>query len=184
MLKILLLYSLLTTYSGEMGPPLPNITPLQELVERRAFILQTKLEPLDSQQIALSAINAGYITKLDPLLIIAIIEIESRYDKRAKSSVGFKGLTQVSKIVANHIAERLKMVRYNLFDIDNNILFGSIFMADLIRQYSKLLKALTIYNKGIGNYLKNPGISNYAKAVYGRYRYLKKIYREPLYCAK
>lgn len=185
LLQTLTLLSLLSTFSDNIGPETPNLAPLQELIEKRAFTLQTKLEPLDSYNIAISAINVGIETRIDPLLFLALIEIESRYDKKAKSKKGCKGLTQVSSKIGDVISNKLNLKNYNLYNIYDSIKIGGTFLSDLLKQFPNILIGLTIYNKGYGNWIKNPEISNYAYAIKKRYNYLKKLYnKEKFYVNK
>jgi soluble lytic murein transglycosylase-like protein len=158
--------------------------PLQELIEKRAYLLQTKLEPLDSSQISISTINVSKNLNVNPFLILAVIEIESRYDKKAKSKKKCRGLTQVSQKTGKNIATKLGLTQYNLDDIKDNILIGVSFLKEILQSHPRLLTALTIYNRGLGNFKKNPKISNYAHAVVKRFRYLKSIYKTNIFCTK
>lgn len=181
MLKALLLFTLLTSESNLCQAP--DVAPIQELVDKRAHILQTKLESGDSYKIAMAATRPE-IT--NPLLILALIEIESRYDKRGKSKKGCLGLTQLSRRTAKAVAQKLGIAVHDLYDIFDNILISSAFLDEILHFHRRLLDALTIYNKGIVNWLDNPTPSGYSFATVRRYRLLQKELSKEnsLFCSK
>jgi soluble lytic murein transglycosylase-like protein len=167
-----------------LAPEPANVVPLQELVEKRAYVLQTPLESTDSYEIAAAATDVGIKFKLSPAFIIALIEIESRYSKKAKSKKGCKGLVQISKRTGKYLIDKFGIVG-DIEEIKNNIYLGVAYLHELIEQHGPLLKALTIYNKGYGNWVNNPEISGYAFAITKRYNYLKHlIHDDGLTCRK
>jgi soluble lytic murein transglycosylase-like protein len=125
MLQAIVLISLLSVTSGNYdnyGPPLPAETvQLQEFVQKRSFLLQNPVNSDDAAQIAVSAINAGDEYKIDPFIILALIEIESRYDSKAKSKKRCLGLTQMAANTAKGIAKGLGVLKYSLFTINDKI---------------------------------------------------------------
>jgi soluble lytic murein transglycosylase-like protein len=157
-----------------------NINPiaLQEVIEKRAFVLKTDLEPYDSEQIALTTLEVSKEFNLDISLILAIIELESRYEKRAKSKKGCLGLTQVSKRTGKYIANKFDIKTYSLTTIKDGILIGVAYLKELLIQFKTLPAAITIYNKGIVQWLDNPKTSGYAKKVIKRAKYLKSLIRK------
>jgi soluble lytic murein transglycosylase-like protein len=150
---------------------------MMELIEKRAFVLQTHLEPFDSEDIATAVMAAREEFRIDPALILAVIEIESRYEKKAKSKKGCKGLIQMSKWVGKSIAGRLNIENYNIFDIRTNIRMGGYFIRELLDSYKDVRKALTVYNKGIVKWLDNPHVSGYSYSVAKRFHLLKGLMR-------
>jgi soluble lytic murein transglycosylase-like protein len=185
-LQILTLLLSLTNGANRCLAPEPaDVTPLQELVEKRAFVLQTKLEPNDSFTIATAATEVGEQFKLSPVFILALIEIESRYNKKAKSKKGCQGLVQLSKQTSKYLIVKFHTTGDVFVDIRNNIFLGIAYLHELIEQQGNLLKAVTIYNKGYGNWVNNPHISGYALAVNKRYKYLKSLLiKDELTCRK
>lgn len=176
-LQILSLLLLLNTSDGNrcIAPEPADVAPLQELIEKRAFVLQTKLEPNDSFIIATEATKVGEQFKLSPVFILALIEIESRYNKRAKSKKGCQGLMQISRQTSKYLKEKFHITGDAFVDIKNNIFLGVAYLHELIEQHGNIMQAVTIYNKGYGNWIKNPKISGYSFAVNKRYRYLKSL---------
>lgn len=151
---------------------------LVEVVHKRAHTLQTLIAPQDPIDIVRAAEEASHKFEIDVALVFAIIEIESRYSKKAKSKKGCMGLTQVSKSTGKYMANKLGIVNYSPFNIKHNLLTGIGYLKELLDQYKDLKKAITIYNKGIVNYLDNPTISRYAHGVVKRYRYLKSMIKK------
>lgn len=176
-LQVLTVILLLNTSGGNrcIAPEPADVAPLQELIEKRAFVLQTKLEPYDSYNIATAATEVGKKFGLSPVLIIAIIEVESRYDKRAKSQKGCRGLIQLSKQTSKYLTEKFHVTGEAFLDISNNVFLGMAYLHELIKEQKSLLKALTIYNKGYVNWFANPEISGYAFFINKRYKYLNSL---------
>jgi soluble lytic murein transglycosylase-like protein len=158
-----------------LAPEPADVVPLQELIAKRAYVLQTKLDSSDAQEMAVAATEVGREFGLSPVFVIALIEVESRYDKRAKSKKGCRGLIQLSKRTSKYLVDKFKIVGDPFYDIGNNIYLGIAYLAELIGEQRNLLKALTIYNKGYGNWINNPRISGYTHMVTKRFRYLKTL---------
>ena len=178
MLHLLLISLLFTAESNRCLPvEKPDLAPMMELIEKRAFVLQTHLEPYNSEEIAMAVMATREEFRIDPALILAVIELESRYEKRAKSKKGCKGLIQMSKWVGKSIAGRLNIENYNIFDIRTNVRMGGYFLRELLDSYKDVRKALTVYNKGVVKWLDNPTVSGYSFAVAKRFHLLKGMMR-------
>jgi soluble lytic murein transglycosylase-like protein len=187
MFQVLLLATLLSTSTADYGPPQPaEVVKLQEFIQKRAFVLQTPIEPFDAGEIALNAISAGEEFKIEPLKILALIEIESRYDRRAKSKKKCLGLTQMAIATARGMAQMLGLVKYSLFTINDSIRLGAAFLKENIRPGRPIEVSFDIYNRGIGNWLRNPTVSGYGQATKKRYSHLKSVYKKEneLKCTK
>jgi soluble lytic murein transglycosylase-like protein len=179
MIQTIMLISLLATAGGNYGPPLPSETvKLQEFILKRAYVLQTPLYPFEAVEIALATINSAEEFKIEPLKILALIEIESRYDAKAKSKKKCLGLTQMAKNTALNIAKALNIMKYDLFIISDAVRLGVAFLAENIRHNRAIEVSYDIYNRGIGNWMKHPKVSNYGFATKKRYRYLKSLYKK------
>lgn len=88
----------------------------------------------------------------DPYLTMAIIFVESRFDRRAVSKAGACGLMQVNYAVWKN---ELKIDRKRLFEIDYNIELGlTILKGYLVETSGDLVRALILYNNGY-NYTGN-----------------------------
>jgi soluble lytic murein transglycosylase-like protein len=88
--------------------------------------------------------EAGHTLSLDPLLIIAVIAIESRFNPIAESDVGAKGLMQV---IPKYHTEKLEEFggEHAVFDPRTNILVGSRILKEYLRRTGNLSIALQMY---------------------------------------
>lgn len=85
--------------------------------------------------------------RLPPGLVMAIIDVESRFNRWAVSSAGAVGLMQVMPFWP----EELGMRRYQLVRIPENIRMGTaIFRYYLKRERNNVAKALARYNGSVG----------------------------------
>jgi soluble lytic murein transglycosylase-like protein len=91
-----------------------------------------------------SAYQAGAEHSLDPLLILAVMAIESRYNPVAESTVGAKGLMQV---IPKYHLEKLTDHggEQSLLDPDVNIAVGSQILREYQRRLGDIEAALQMY---------------------------------------
>ncbi len=91
---------------------------------------------------------------LDPFLVAAVIYAESRYNPRAVSWVGARGLMQLMPATARGISTRIGDTNYsvdNLFDPQTNIEYGTFHLQGLMGRYNRNVPAsLAGYNGGGG----------------------------------
>lgn len=91
---------------------------------------------------------------LDPLLVMAIIEVESRFDHKAVSPQGALGLMQVQPVAVAALAEEGKISpveknrKLNLKDPVVNVKIGASYLAHLKDLFGDLKTALIAYNAG------------------------------------
>jgi len=131
------------------------------------------------------------IYKFDPLLVMAVVKVESRFRSTARSHRGAMGLMQLMPETAMDMAERLgkSLVAEDLHDPDTNIELG-IFYLDFLRTEFKEdeIAMLAAYNAGPTNvreWLKGgklkiadiafPETQNYVVRVEKTYRTLKRF---------
>jgi soluble lytic murein transglycosylase len=100
---------------------------------------------------------------LDPLLVAALIRQESRWNPRALSRVGARGLMQVMPATGRLIARSLRVHGWHpdqLYEPATNLRFGTWFLAQAIRRYGgDLPQALAAYNAGgsrVGGWASGP----------------------------
>jgi soluble lytic murein transglycosylase-like protein len=118
-------------------------------------------------------------------LILAVIEIESKYSTKAKSKKGCKGLLQLSKGTAKTMAQRLGKNKFDIFDIKTNVMLGVNYLNALLEENGTILKALTVYNRGYKGFVKHgKKISGYALIVAKRSRTIGKLLKNNLTCEK
>jgi hypothetical protein len=88
---------------------------------------------------------AGRQIGLDPLLIIAVMAVESRFNPLAESVAGAKGLMQV---IPRYHVEKFREVggdKWSVFDPETNILVGSQILKEYLRRTGNLTAALQLY---------------------------------------
>ena len=114
---------------------------------RLRTVLQNKDERLDVlKQVYCETHRSGEV-RLPPGLVMAVIAVESRFDRWAVSSAGAVGLMQVMPFWP----ERLGMRRYELVHIAPNIRMGcAILRFYLGYEHNDVRKALARYNGSIG----------------------------------
>ena len=102
-----------------------------------------------SQDVTLDLVTmahaAGRQVGLDPLLIIAVMAVESRFNPLAESVAGAKGLMQV--IPKYHVAKFREFGgdKWSVFDPETNILVGSQILKEYLRRTGNLTSALQLY---------------------------------------
>jgi soluble lytic murein transglycosylase-like protein len=89
--------------------------------------------------------TAGHQIGLDPLLIIAVMAVESRFNPIAESVAGAKGLMQV--IPKYHVDKFREFggEKYAVFDPETNILVGTRILKDYLARTGSLNTALQLY---------------------------------------
>jgi soluble lytic murein transglycosylase len=93
--------------------------------------------------------------KLNPLLVIALMRQESRFQTKIKSPVGATGLMQVMPATAKWIAPQIKVDKYDLENPNDNIMMGTWFLDSTHQQYKgNSMLAIASYNAGPGNVSK------------------------------
>lgn len=102
-----------------------------------------------AQALCEEARHVGY----DPLLFLAVIDIESSFNHLAVSGVGAEGLMQIMPDTAAFLANRQKLERpeNHTFDPVLNVRIGVRYLAQLDQRFHHHLdRSLTAYNRGPG----------------------------------
>jgi soluble lytic murein transglycosylase len=90
--------------------------------------------------------------QLDPALLAAVIETESKFDTNARSSAGAIGLMQLTPATAKGIAEYTHGTKFQLSDLDDpdiNVRYGTWYLHHLLEHYHGNEElALAAYNAG------------------------------------
>jgi soluble lytic murein transglycosylase-like protein len=81
-------------------------------------------------------------------LILAVATAESAYNKDAVSHAGAEGIMQIMPRTAEQIAKTLHVKEYNMFDIRNNIRFGTWYLKHLKEKFGSYELAVRAYNCG------------------------------------
>ena len=98
-----------------------------------------------TERMVSAAFHAAHEVGLDPLLVLAVISVESRFNPIAESVMGAKGLMQI--IPKYH---RARLVEYGgeaaVFDPESNIRVGTGILRDYVRRTGTLEAGLQFYN--------------------------------------
>jgi soluble lytic murein transglycosylase len=97
--------------------------------------------------------HAGHYD-LNPALLAAVIEQESKFNANARSSAGAVGLMQLQPATAKGIAKYTGGSRFVLSDLDDpeiNVRYGAWYLHHLILKYGNERLALAAYNAGQEN---------------------------------
>ena len=130
----------------------PRVTPVglrwQRHAVARALQRRESLSPERSRPLAEAIVRHARAHGLDPLLVAAVIHVESHYDPRAVSPVGARGLMQLMPATASELARRSGSPRPELFDPETNVALGTRYLAQLLRDFGSADRALVAYNAG------------------------------------
>ena len=90
---------------------------------------------------------------VDPLFVLAVIVVESRFRPEAVSRAGAVGLMQIMPATGELLADEIVIEGYTedgLKDPDTNIRLGTYYIGKLQRKYKNDILALAAYNAGEG----------------------------------
>lgn len=128
--------------------PAPNVDRgasfLRAHVERR----MRRLAGHDSAEVAEAILAASRRARIDPLLLLAIIEVESAFDPLARSNRNALGLMQVKPSTLWREAERSGLVGEDPHDPDLNMAAGALYFRRLVDAFGPNDVALMAYNAG------------------------------------
>ncbi|MBM4297041.1 MAG: lytic transglycosylase domain-containing protein [Deltaproteobacteria bacterium] len=125
---------------------------------------------------------------LDPMMVLAVIQVESRFQYAAVSPMGARGIMQIMPETGKFLTEALsgeyglQPASFRPESLDDpllNIRLGVYYLHDLAKQFRSLNLALLAYNAGpaeIQNRLENniAFSEEYATLVFDAYHSLKK----------
>lgn len=101
------------------------------------------------------AVRYAEANRLDPLLLIAVMRVESRFDPGARSREGAMGLMQLMPETARWAAGQMKLPHVDaeeLTDPELNLAIGAWYLASLYDEFNgDPVLALAAYNGGAGN---------------------------------
>lgn len=118
----------------------PEYRTLAVYLSRRYKVAQEATE-----QLVGAAHEVGSRTGLDPLLILAVMAVESRFNPIAESVMGAKGLMQV---IPRFHQDKLGALGGEdaVFDPMTNIMVGARILKDAVRRGGGLMPGLQLYN--------------------------------------
>ena len=111
---------------------------------------------------------------VDPVLVRAVIQVESDFNPRCVSKKGARGLMQLIPETAHRYGVK------DIFDPEENIRGGVHYLADLLEMFnSDLQRALAAYNAGEGAVTRYGGIPPYEETANYVQRALTVYYGRP-----
>ncbi|MBV6476446.1 MAG: Membrane-bound lytic murein transglycosylase C [Rhodocyclaceae bacterium] len=127
-----------TVASTEGVAPVGEMRVVVEYLARKYRVAATAIEPL-----VMTAQAAGLRVSVDPMLIIAVMAIESGFNPIAESPMGAQGLMQV--IPRFHQDKLDKVSGNSLLDPAANIHVGAMILEEYIRRSGSLEEGLQMY---------------------------------------
>ena len=105
--------------------------------------LKSGIKSVSRQQITDAVNKAAALTAIDPVLLHAVIQVESNYNPNALSRQGAQGLMQLMP----NTAKRFNV--QNIYDPAQNILGGALYLRELFNLFNgNMPLILAAYNAG------------------------------------
>lgn len=114
---------------------------------------QPEMRPSAVRRMGMAIVSEARANSLDPLLLTAVAQVESRFNPYATSPVGALGVFQLTPPTGRTMATATGSflgAPNELYDIETNVALGAHYLAQLVRQFSTVDAALLAYNRGIG----------------------------------
>jgi soluble lytic murein transglycosylase-like protein len=163
----------------------------KELVKIYSIVKANRPSIADKEAWKLSTLilDESATRDIDPMLVLAVIKVESGFRNHARSPMGARGIMQITPETGKYLAEELFRVdgfttrEFNpdrLHDPALNIKLGVFYLDWLKKQFRNLSLALLAYNFGPGE-IKNRLDNNvelsdgYAAMVLAAYREYRKL---------
>jgi hypothetical protein len=151
-------------------------------LENHLFVRMPGLDPALHEDLARAILAEAEAVRLDPLLVLAVIEVESGYDPLAISSAGALGLMQLLPGTLQREAEQLGTGGADPRDPVANVRAGVRYLRRCLDSYREQDFALMAYNAGpnrLYGWIQSGAVipaevSGYARRVQGEYRRLQR----------
>jgi soluble lytic murein transglycosylase len=117
-----------------------------------------RLSEEETAELASIVLRQSALYGYDPLLIVAIIQVESRFHTAALGKYrsgrlsGAAGLMQIKPSTVESVAQRLGMEPppADLMDAETNVMWGITYLTRLLLHFRDLRTAIIAYNMGMG----------------------------------
>ncbi len=103
------------------------------------------------ESLTLALLEESAALGLDPMLLLGLIQVESRFDPLARSRAGARGLVQLRPSTARHLAAQaaLSLSEEEIYgDPEWQIRLGARYLAELRQRFKRIEWALMAYNAG------------------------------------
>lgn len=103
------------------------------------------------ESVTLALLEESERLGLDPMLLLGLIQVESRFDPLARSGAGARGLVQLRPATARHLAEQASLFLSNeeiYGDPEWQLRLGARYLAELEQRFQRIEWALMAYNAG------------------------------------
>jgi len=124
-------------YSVRLAKKMPPMENLHQFLYPRAY--WTTVEGLAQRH------------DIDPLLVLAIVREESRFDADARSVAGALGLMQLMPKTAYRLDNKLGLGidnSYEILNTKNNLHLGTYYLSSLVKEFGSYTYAIAAYNAG------------------------------------
>jgi soluble lytic murein transglycosylase len=114
---------------------------------------QTRLTPDEQTRLARQVFDDSRRYRIDPLLLVAMIKVESDFAVRSVSSMGARGLLQLLPSTGRAVAAQLGQAwpgDDGLFDPELNLRLAATHLSGLVTEFGSVEMALVAYNHGEG----------------------------------
>jgi soluble lytic murein transglycosylase len=164
----------------------------RELVKIFSIVQANRLDLLEKEAWDLAEVILAESSKykLDPILILAVIDVESKFQFGAVSPAGARGIMQIMPSTGKFLVEsvrplakEIKVEQFMPEHLDDpivNIKLGTYYLHDLRKSFRNVNNALIAYNLGptelrirMENQIEYNG--EYANAVFTAYQKFKKL---------
>lgn len=153
-LAVFLSLALLPSVVRSNLEPLVGVVPLDPEVERIARFLERRAErtidPQLRRQVASAVVEEARLAGLDPLYVLAVMEVESSFVPEAVSVANARGLLQLRDITIREISkhEELPAKAANEPEAIVHLRLGIRYLAMMHRKYGDPSRALAAWNAG------------------------------------
>ena len=128
--------------SAESAPPTASLDQFSEDEQARILAVQDIVAKAAAEH------------QLDPALLNGMIWVESRFDPKAKSPAGARGLMQLMPSTAAYLAKRMGEASARAYDPEFNVRAGALYLAEMRKKFGDEQLAVAAYHAGPGNVKK------------------------------
>jgi soluble lytic murein transglycosylase-like protein len=163
------------------GCPMPRPEPKAEFLHGWLEQHAVRLPASQRTPVVDALLQSEEAYAVDALFLLAVMEEESRYDPRARSRKGARGLMQLRPTTAREVA-REHGLEASIDDPAINVVLGAAYLAELKTRFGTWETALAAYNYGPRRIrqLQSRGSripTAYASRVRERHRRVREAYR-------